>query len=487
MKIYKILFLFLFSSFLFISCSEDDDDVIEEEVITDPENLDVEDFIYKGMNNIYLYKADVPELDDDYFSTQDELEEYLSGFSSPEDLFYEGLVYSQEDRFSFMTDDYIELENRFAGVSTTTGMNYGVAYHPNSRSKVLGYVRYVLPNTSAEEEGLERGMIFNKIDGEQLTPGNYSELLASESFSIQLAELDEDDNVVDLEETFDLTKAEYTANPVYITNTLDVNGKKVGYLMYNSFTADFDSELNAAFAEFQGENIDELVLDLRYNGGGNVETAVDLSSMITGQFEGEIFSKQRWNQMYQEYFEEEDPERLVDRFNDEIRTEEKINSLNLERVYIIAGPSSASASELVINGLDAHIDVIHVGANTVGKFQASVTLYDSPNFGKQNANPDHKYAIQPLVYKSENALGNSDYVEGLVPDVPITEYVSEYAPLGVPDEPLLAAALAHISGTRMPISTSGLLSRSINESGSDEIDYQKMYTEKIPPVIFKNE
>lgn len=489
MKISKLLFLFVLSSGIFISCSKDQDDVIDDGAITDPNNLDVESFIYKGMNNIYLYKEEVPQLEDTYFSSEEDLNTFLKKFDTPEDLFYNGLVwdYSVQDKFSFMTDDYIALEKRFQGTSKTSGMNYGLAYYPNDASKILGYIRYVLPNTSAADKGLERGMIFNKIDGQQMTLNNYTTLLSPDNFTIHLAELDENDNVNDLDQTVALTQTEYTANPVFVTKTLDANGIKVGYLMYNSFIKDFDEELNSAFGDFLAEGIDELILDLRYNGGGSVETAVDLSSMITGQYEGDIFSKQQWNTSYQAYFEEKYPENLVDRFNTKISTGAAINSLNLEKVYIIAGPSSASASELVINGLDAYIDVIHVGGNTVGKFQASVTLYDASDFSKAKANPDHKYAIQPLVYKSANAIGTSDYVDGLEPDVRIKEYVSEYGPLGDPNEPLLAAALAHISGNKIQISSSGILSRSLDESGSREPEFQKMYIENTPPILPKEE
>ncbi len=492
MKIYRLLFLFLFSSSLLISCAKDDDDVVDKEVgKPGPDrNLDIENFMYSGMNEIYLYKPNVPQLADSYFSTQTELNDFLDDFDSPEDLFYDGLVYDygNQDRFSFMTDDFIALKERFAGTSTTTGMNYGFSYHPNDNTKVLLYVRYVQPNTSAADAGIERGMIFSKVDGEVMTPANYGSLVRPENFTLHQAEFDENMDVIDLEETYDLSKAQYTANPVYITKTLDVDGKKVGYLMYNSFTANFDDELNAAFAGFQSEGVDELILDLRYNGGGSVESAVDLGSMITGQFEGEIFSQQQWNPSYQRYFEDNSPENLVDKFNTKIRNGDLITSLNLEKVYIIAGRSSASASELTINGLDAWIDVVHVGQNTVGKFQASVTLYDSDNFGEQNANPDHKYAIQPLVYKSANALGNSDYVDGLVPDIEVNEYINEYKPLGDPSEPLLAAALDDIKGVKK----ASYLSKSpelevLDEAGSEAPEFQEMFTDEIPPVLFERD
>src|SRR5690606_27947468 len=133
-------------------------------------------------------------------------------------------------------------------------------------------------------------------------------------------------------------------NPILVAKTLEVGGRKIGYLMYNSFVDQFDDELNAAFAQFKADNITDLVLDLRYNGGGYVESAVDLASMITGQFNGEIFLKKQFNAGIQSILEQDDPEYLLDRFNDKIRTGETINSLKLNEIYIIATRSSASAS-----------------------------------------------------------------------------------------------------------------------------------------------
>src|SRR5690606_3991066 len=205
--------------------------------------------------------------------------------------------------------------------------------------------------------------------------------------------------VVSTGEQVTLEKVEYTENPVHIAKTIPTSQGVVGYLMYNSFTRDFDQQLNHTFQYFKNEGISELIIDLRYNGGGSVETAVDLSSMVTGQFNGQVFATEQWNEEYQEYFEENEPERLVNLFNNTIHTGESINSLGLSRVYIITTLRTASASELVINGLTPYIDVVQIGERTTGKFQASVTLYDSDDFGRSGANPGHTYAIQPLIYK----------------------------------------------------------------------------------------
>ncbi|APG59710.1 S41 family peptidase [Christiangramia salexigens] len=483
MKFFKYLTLLFVSATVLTSCSKDEDDIANPKPSTGGEmslELEIKDFVWEGMNEIYLYKSDIPELRDSFDDDQNSYFDYLNQFESPEDLFYDGLVANQ-DRFSFIVDDYVELENNFAGISKTTGMNFRLSYEPNSSSELFGFVRYVSPNTPAKDAGITRGTLFSSINGEQLTLSNYQNLLNAETYVLGLAKL-EGDNIIDTGETVEVSKIEYTSNPVFIAKTIETNGIKVGYLMYNSYTADFDDELNAAFADFKAANISELVLDLRYNGGGSVESSVDLASMITGQFEGEVFAQQQWNQKYQNYFLNNNPDRLYDYFNTEIRTGEKINSLNLTKVYIIGTGSTASASELTINGLRPYIDVVHVGTNTVGKFQASVTLYDSPNFGKDNANPDHKYAIQPLVYKSENANGVSDFVDGLTPDIVVQESIRNYGVLGDPNEKLLAAALADINGNRRAIQFEGPYLKEVTESGADQLDYQRMYIDDVPQL-----
>ncbi|QED37232.1 peptidase S41 [Antarcticibacterium arcticum] len=479
MKIYKLFFLSLLVAG-FTSCSTDEDD--KGELPTGPtRNLTVENFIYRGLNEIYLYKANVPQLADGFFASQAERNDFLDNYATPEDLFYEGLTASQ-DKFSFIVDDYIELENSFSGISTTTGMSYVLSYIAQGSDDILGYVRYVLPGTSAEAQGVKRGDIFTKVDGQKLTASNYSALLAASSFTITLAKL-EGSVLTDTDVTITLTKQEYNSNPVFIAKTLDVGGQKVGYLMYNSFTADYDVQLNNAFGDFKSAGITDLILDVRYNGGGSVRTATDLASMITGQFAGQLFMKEVWNQKYQTYFEQNEPERLLNKFNTKLKTGETINSLNLGRVYILTSARSASASELVINGLDPYIDVVQIGDVTTGKFTASVTLYDSPNFGRANANTTHKYAIQPLVLKSVNSAGVSDYVNGLTPDYTLKENIRTLGVLGDPDEPLLKLALDVIQGNRVSIPQSVEEFKFMGESNMFDLDYQRMYIDELPPVI----
>jgi C-terminal processing protease CtpA/Prc len=218
--------------------------------------------------------------------------------------------------------------------------------------------------------------------------------------------------------------------------------------MYNSFIADFDDELNAVFANFKANGVTELVLDFRYNPGGSVFSAITLSSLVTGQFNGEVFSREQWNTEIQEYFQENNSGQLENRFVNETRSGQSLNSLNLNRVYVITTGRSASASELVINGLNPYIDVVQIGASTTGKFQASITLYDSEDFTKTNVNPNHKYAMQPLVLKSLNSIGFTDYFDGFSPglEFELAEDFTNLDVLGSETEPLLAIAIVDITG-----------------------------------------
>ncbi|MCF4101774.1 S41 family peptidase [Gillisia sp. M10.2A] len=481
MKIYKLILFSLLSVGFFTACSSDDTDTpVKPDPVVEGRDLTIENFIYRGLNEIYLYKSDVAQLADGYFSTADDRNDFLDNYSTPENLFYDGLTATQ-DRFSFIVEDYVELENSFSGKSTTTGMSYGLVRYCDGCSEVFGYVRYVLPNSSAAVAGVKRGDFFNKIDGQQLTDTNYAALLEPQTFTIGLATLN-DTTISDSGETINLTKTEYNTNPVYISKTLDVGGKKVGYLMYNSFTADYDPQLNDAFGQFKTDGVTELVLDLRYNGGGSVRTATDLASMITGQFAGQLFMKEQWNADYQAYFEAESPESLVNNFNTTLKTGESINSLNLSKVYILTTGRSASASELVINGLKPYIDVVQVGETTTGKFQASVTLYDSSNFGRNGANSKHTYAIQPLVLKSVNSAGVSDYVNGLDPDYEVSENFRQLGVLGDADEPMLKVALDVIQGNRRAIPTDFIKYDFVGESNMSELNYQRMYIDKVPAI-----
>ena len=405
----------------------------------------VKDFVWKAMNSVYLYNANVPDLADDRFITDSDYNNYLDGYSSPETLF-ESLVYNREnvDRFSIITSNYFELEQSLSGVAKRSGAEFNFYLVPGSTTEVFGIVRLILPNSNASQTSLTRGQVFNKVNGTTMTTSNYRSLFSSDTYTINLANYNDnntddisDDSISDTAEDITLIKSIYTENPVYKTEVFNLNNKKIGYLMYNGFVGEFDSELNNAFGTFKTENIDHLILDLRYNPGGSVRTATALGSMVTGGFNNQVFATLKYNEDLQnnnyDYV-----------FTDELTNGTSINSLNLDKVYVLTSGASASASEMIINSLKSYITVVQIGSTTVGKSQASQIIYDSSNFGRVNANPTHTYALLPLIAITVNKNNTAVPSSGLIPDIEFKEKAANYGILGDPTEPLLEATLNEI-------------------------------------------
>ncbi|HET6528505.1 MAG TPA: S41 family peptidase, partial [Balneolaceae bacterium] len=240
-------------------------------------------------------------------------------------------------------------------------------------------------------------------------------------------------------------------NPVFMAKVIDTGSKQVGYLALNAFRANYHQALNDSVGTLLSQGIDELILDLRYNGGGAIVTCSVLASMISGNDSTDVFAKFTYSEkrsaLNSEYsFFSKLP------VDDQAGGDIAMNTLSLNRLYVLTGWGTASASEMVINGLKPYIEVIQVGEQTVGKDVGSITVYDSPPYynNKENLNPNHKIAMQPIVVKLVNADGQ-DYPNGFTPEranvVIEGDYLDEnLPPMGDPSDPLLARALQLITG-----------------------------------------
>ncbi len=220
--------------------------------------------------------------------------------------------------------------------------------------------------------------------------------------------------------------------------------------MYNGFTRNFDEELNNAFGTLKANGVTDLVLDFRYNPGGSVNSSRLLSSMVYGTNTDQLYIRQRWNSKIQPQLSSA---QLEDYFADKTGEGSNINTLNLNKVYILATGNSASASELVMNGLDPYVEVVHIGTKTRGKNEFSITLVDnaSNNYiygasSEKNIRANNSWGIQPLVGRNENSVGFFDYTAGFTPDIELREDLGNLGELGSVNEPLLARAIQEITG-----------------------------------------
>ena len=466
----KITLLLFISVFTFQSCQDNDD-------IAQPQGLAIQNFIWSGMNQYYLWQEDVPNLANDRFTDQAALDAFLQGYPVPEELFDALRIDKTIDRFSWIVDDYLELEGQLQGTTKNNGVEFALSYKPGSTTNLFGYVRYIINNSDASTKNIKRGDVFTAVNGTQLTISNYQSLLfdANENYTLNLADYNGTDFVAN-GKSVNLTKTVLTENPILINKVITSGTHKIGYLMYNGFYSNFDGQLNDAFGFLKSQGITDLVLDLRYNGGGSVQTATRLASMITGQFTGQIFSKLEWNSNNSDNNTNYLFPSKIDAAS--------INSVNMTKIYILTTKGSASASELVINGLKPYINVIQIGDVTYGKNVASITLYDSPTFGSINRNPNHRYAMQPIVAKTSNSLGFGEYPNGLQPNFVVKETISTYGVLGDPSEPLLSYAIGKINGTNRMMRPNTTTEFEIFKD-SKYLLGNPMYLEEIPKGLLK--
>jgi len=474
MKKFLLIILSL-TNLLFVSCENDDDD-------DDAAGAEqIKAFVYRGLNAIYLYKDEAPDLADDRFTNSSERNSFINQGGTPE-AFFEKLTVSK-DRFSFIINDFERLERFFEGVSLSTGMKF------NLRQKKNGIDRYIVVTdivkgdnvtSPAQAANIKRGMVFNRINGNPMTVNNTATLFRSNTFTIGEAKF-EGDALINVENEISLTPVEVTENPIALAKTITNGAHKIGYLQYNGFVANFEEQLNDKFAKFKTDMVTDFVLDLRYNGGGAIITANALSGMITGEFGGEIFSKRQWNKEIQQQIQNESPDDLIDNFVTTTRKGTLLNILGLKKLYVITSKSqTASASELVINSLSAYIDVIVIGSNkgTVGKSQASNTLYDSASLSKKNINTAHKYAMQPLIFRTVNKNDLGIPESGILPTITAVEDDRNLGTLGEPNEPLLKIAIDNITGKTTPSvkKLNSPLSKIIGNESMFLPTYQRMYS-----------
>lgn len=421
----QIALLFLLS-FAIFSCNKKDDPT----PTVDPSSeTAVNNWIKDVMDQVYYWLDDMktPIADD----------------SDPEDYF-ESLLNRPTDRFSYITPDYQELINSLNGITLEAGYEFTLYRESSSNDNVLAEVTYIKKNSPASAVDLKRGDRIRKINDTQMTLDNYRELLdeISTTHTIDHYRLNEETLVFENLGNLSLTPVQLAEDPNYLDSIYIVNGQKIGYLMYNFFapgpgtsSTQYDDETDAIFAKFKSGAINHLILDFRYNGGGYVSSATNLASLIAPDVTtSDIFYKKKYNSFLSQYSEFQNDEQAF-----EPKAENLGNVLDGNRIYILTSSRTASASELIINGLKPYMDVYIIGDVTYGKNVGSIPFEDEEN-------SDNPYGILPIVTQSFNSLDQSDYTTGFTPNIEALESSELLLPLGNVNEILLRTAIEQISG-----------------------------------------
>jgi carboxyl-terminal processing protease len=440
----NILLLILLAFSLLISCRDAPLPLPEPEKEQEQEKPDVDKadkltqeinkFIKAVMEDAYLWNDKMPKIN-------------ILREKDPK-AYFKKLLY-EEDKWSYVTDDVEALVKSFEGEETSFG--YSLAFGRFSDTgKVFAIVEYVYPATPAAEAGLKRGDIIVLMNGKDITDKNYLDLLNAGSLSINLGVLGEDE-ILTNRTPIRMTARELVLDPVLITKVIEHEGRKIGYLFYAQYIHNFNTSLDTAFSYLKDKGITDLVVDLRYNPGGDTYAAQHLCSSVAPlsavNDQKQLVSFQ-WNKDYQAYWEyKNDTEQLGIWFNNTTPVK-----MDFDKMYILTGPGTASASELTITGLNPYMDIRTIGESTYGKYTASVT-FKPEDLSKTlyNNNPSEykdfkNWGIQPIVLRYANSLGVTDFKDGFAPDIPVEEDIFDGIPLGDEQDPLLAAAIEDITG-----------------------------------------
>ncbi|QMW02620.1 S41 family peptidase [Spirosoma foliorum] len=425
---------------LMTSCKKDTD------VSPITSNGEVNNWVLENMKNYYFWNDKLPANPDTSLAPKSFFPTLLYDYNTTN---------PDRDRFSWLQESADDLKASLSGQSKTTGIEYNLYYRDQTRANIIASIIYVLPGSPAAKAGIKRGDIITKVNGELLTLANYQALLAgtgstTDTYTYGFATIS--NNVLtDVSQTKQATAVVFQEDPILLDTTYAIGGKTIGYLIYNQFIPGlykagssnldntYDLKLDNIFGKFKQQGVNELILDLRYNRGGYVSSSTNLASLIGKNIDAsKVYYTQKWNS-------------IVTAANDKNRgsgwntqnflTKSTNIGANLSRVFVLTTGSTASASELVINGLRPFMTVTTIGTTTVGKNVGSITIYDDSG--------RIKWGIQPITFKSANAVGFTDYAAGFTPSVEVREPSYGMKAFGDVTEPMLSEAIFQISGTRM--------------------------------------
>lgn len=426
----RLLFLIVLSVLL-LNCS--DDDTLSPEAKAQRINERVNTFVGNKMDSLYLWKDMLPD---------------MRNFTLEPKIFFEKLLYTREDKWSFITDDYEGLMASFAGTEKSFGFSVALGTDEDS-GITFAVIQYVNPGTAAAKAGLKRGDVIYQLDEEFTNAGNINKLFTEDKINITYGNFINGQMVP--KDTINLVATEFTTDAILINKTIEKEGKKIGYLCFTKFISNEEgrARIDEVFENFKTEGITDLVLDLRYNRGGSVTTAQHLCSSIAPEnvvTQNKLLINQTYNDLVQKDLEDSGDTELF-----ELKFKSVANNINMTNIYVLTGPASASASELTIVGLKPYMNVNLIGAKTAGKYAASITV-------RPTEKDINNWAIQPIILKYANAEGLTDFRYGLAPDFEVADDISSTIQLGDENEALLKKAIEEITGAVSPVASSSLKS-----------------------------
>jgi carboxyl-terminal processing protease len=343
----------------------------------------------------------------------------VGDYDGPAELLADMTSVQPIDTFSYI--DSAAADAAFFGAGQYEG--FGFSWQRSSNGDL--YLTRVFAASPAAAAGFSRGQRILAIDGRPIAEIDMAEGLdkALDSQSVEFT-MQETDGVTEFAVTID--RSVVTIDPVPQWRLIaTAAGPPVGYVELSTFVSTADPKLQAAFAEFRDNGVTDVIVDLRYNGGGLISTAELLGDLLGGDVaENLTFKGTRFNQ-----------DRAA---NNDFDTPflRLANSVSLSRLVVIASGITASASELVINGLEPHVEVTIVGDRTYGKPVGQVGFEFCGS------------VLRLTAFRNVNADGFGDYFDGLPADCTATDNLE--LPVGDANDPNLVAALDYLATGACP-------------------------------------
>ncbi|MBX2843223.1 MAG: PDZ domain-containing protein [Flammeovirgaceae bacterium] len=402
----KFIFIpfFLVVLFLISSCEKDDPQFLE------PQELAFRESLVELMEEWYLWNEELPEVNVNNYTSSDEL--------------LDAMLNKDFDRWSYMTDELAFDQYFKAGEFVGTG--FGTRWDENNDLRIS----FVQPGSPADSLGIKRGFKILKINNKDVsTINNFSAAFGGsnvgEILGLQLLGFNGE------AKDYSLVKDVVKIKPILHNSIHEIAGKQVGYMVFNNFIEKSKPDLENVLGEFKEKNISELIVDLRYNGGGLFDIGILFGSMLAPKENvGKLFSELTHNDSKKSN-------------NEKFYLEDPSVKLDLKRVIFITTKSSASASEVLISGLKPYLDVVTIGQNTNGKLAG---MYAFRMEGK---------VVVPISFRVVNSVGETDLFDG----IPVNSIVDDdlNRDFGDENEKCLKEALNYLStgiftnsGARLP-------------------------------------
>lgn len=316
---------------------------------------------------------------------------------------YFDTLLAPQDRWSWMMTgkEYLDSES---GIAESYGISLGQPIEHYNDYSVK--VRYVHPGSPMDVKGVKRGYTLTHLNGTPVASlianGTFNQVYSRPSNNFTFL------NHSGQETSFTATREIINTRSSLIATVYDNNDYnglpgKIGYFNYLSFKAGMMEDIDNAMNLFKSNDISELILDLRYNGGGDNRATELLANYIApSSAQGEILARREHNDKYNSWDQDINTQTIINR---------KAGALELDRIFILTTKGTASASEIIINGLRPLMEVIQIGETTYGKPNGMYVLpYPDGNYD----NPE--YVFLPICYFSVNSEGEGHYLNGLVPD-----------------------------------------------------------------------